>query len=148
MRPPVVRVSTRRGAQVLEKTDLHRSAARCYAALMDAHEGNLRAARAQVTRHASSLGRWELATAPPAAPLQPFAREYVGWAEDMAVPLCRRELPTEEVPLIINFGSPFHLFAPGTTQRQAHLTSFVTGAYDTFPDRGIPRERRQWRGPR
>lgn len=50
----------------------------------------------------------------------------------MTVPLCRRELPTEEVPLIINFGSAFHLFAPGTTQRQTRLTSFVTGAYDTF----------------
>ena len=99
---------------------------------MDAHEGNLCAARAQVTRHTSSLGRWELATAPPAALLQPFVREYVGWTEHMAVPLRRRELPTEEVPLIINFGSPFHLFAPGTTQRQTRLTSFVTGAYDTF----------------
>jgi hypothetical protein len=36
--------------------------------------------------------------------LHPFAREYVGWSEQVSAPLCRRELPTEEAPLIINFG--------------------------------------------
>jgi len=88
--------------------------------------------RAQVTRHASALGRWELATAPPAAALRPFAREYVGWNEQVSAPLCRRELPTEEAPLIINFGAPFHLFAPGDSRRHLDLASFVTGAYDTY----------------
>ena len=88
--------------------------------------------RAKVTRHTSALGRWELATAPPAEALRPFAREYIGWSEQVAAPLCRRELPTEEAPLIINFGAPFHLFAPGDSRRQLDLTSFVTGAYDTY----------------
>lgn len=88
--------------------------------------------RAAVTRHQSSVGRWEFATAQPAATLRPFAREYVGWDETLAVPLCRRELPTEEVPLIINFGAPFHLFAPGSHRRAADVRSFVTGAYDTY----------------
>jgi AraC-like DNA-binding protein len=50
----------------------------------------------------------------------------------MSVAFCRRELPTEEAPLIINFGAPFHLFAPGTARRDCDLTSFVTGAYDTY----------------
>ncbi len=85
-----------------------------------------------VTRHQSSLGRWELATARPAARLHPFVRSYVGWDETFAVPLCRRELPTELAPLIINFGEPFRLFAPGTTQRSAKMRSFITGAYDTY----------------
>lgn len=85
-----------------------------------------------VTRHQSNLGRWELATAQPAAPLRPFVRSYVGWDEAFAVPLCRREIPTELAPLIINFGEPFHLFAPGTTQRSADMRSFITGAYDTY----------------
>jgi AraC-like DNA-binding protein len=80
----------------------------------------------------SSLGRWELATAQPAAALRPFARDYVGWTEVTAAPLRRREVPTEVVPLIINFGAPFHLFAPGSARRDLDLASFVTGAFDTF----------------
>ena len=88
--------------------------------------------RAKVTRHTSALGRWELATAPPAEALRPFAREYVGWSEQVSAPLCRRELPTEEAPLIINFGAPFRLFAPGDSRRHLDLASFITGAYDTY----------------
>lgn len=85
-----------------------------------------------VTRHQSSLGRWEYATAQPTARLRPFAREYVGWEESLAMPLCRRELPTEVAPLIINFGAPFHLFAPGSERRASDVRSFITGAYDTY----------------
>ena len=50
----------------------------------------------------------------------------------MSAPLCRRELPTEEAPLIINFGAPFHLFAPGDSRRHLDPASFITGAYDTY----------------
>ena len=85
-----------------------------------------------MTRHESALGRWELATRPPAEALRPFAREYVGWNEQVSSPLCRRELPTEEAPLIINFGAPFRLFTPGDRRRHVDLTSFVTGAYDSW----------------
>jgi AraC-like DNA-binding protein len=85
-----------------------------------------------VTRHRSDVGWWELAKASPAQALRPFAREYVGWNEQVAAPLCRRELPTDEAPLIINFGAPFRLFKPGDSQRDVDLASFVTGAYDTY----------------
>jgi AraC-like DNA-binding protein len=88
--------------------------------------------RVTVTRHASDLGCWELAKGAPAESLRPFAREYVGWSEQVRAPLCRRELPTEEAPLIINFGGPFRLFAPGQSRQAAALRSFVTGAYDTY----------------
>jgi AraC-like DNA-binding protein len=88
--------------------------------------------RATVTNHTSPLGSWELATARPAEPLRAFARTYVGWKEDVSTPLRRRELPTEEAPLIINFGAPFHLFTPGGARRGRDLTSFITGAYDTY----------------
>src|SRR5688572_32662245 len=64
--------------------------------------------------------------------LRPFAREYVGWDEHLTKPLRRRELPTEVAPLIINFGAPFHLFAPGGERRDRDLASFITGAYDTY----------------
>lgn len=85
-----------------------------------------------MTRHASSLGTWELARAEPAPPLRPFVREYVGWYERLPQPLRRRELPTEDAPLIINFGDPFRLFAPGGVNRAFERTSFLTGAYDTY----------------
>jgi AraC-like DNA-binding protein len=89
--------------------------------------------RVTVTRHDSALGRWELARAPAAESLRPFAREYIGWSEYVTTPLRRREMPTEEVPLIINFGAPFHLFPPGHSRRRGvDLASFVTGAYDTY----------------
>ena len=88
--------------------------------------------RVTVTRHSSALGRWELARAAAPESLRPFAREYVGWTEQVPAPLCRRELPTEEAPLIINFGDPFRLFAPGESRRHVAFRSFITGAYDTF----------------
>ncbi len=88
--------------------------------------------RVERTRHSSTLGRWELATARPVKALRPFAREYVGWDEQLWTPLRRRELPTMEAPLIINFGAPFHLFTPGGERRGRNMTSFVTGAYDTY----------------
>lgn len=88
--------------------------------------------RVTLTRHNSEIGCWELAKATPVESLRPFAREYVGWNERFAVPLCRRELPADEAPLIINFGAPFRLFKPGASRRDVDLTSFVTGAYDTY----------------
>ena len=94
--------------------------------------GRITQTRANVTRHSSPLGCWELAKAPPAQSLRPFVREYVGWSEQVSVPLRRLELPTEEAPLIINFGSPYRLFVPGGSRRDVDLASFITGAYDTY----------------
>jgi len=88
--------------------------------------------RAIVTRHTSNLGSWELARATPAAALSPFVRHYVGWSEQVASPLLRRELPTATAPLIINFGAPYRLFRPGAFADAVTLTSFITGAYDTY----------------
>jgi len=67
----------------------------------------------------------------PAAPLRGLVREYVGWHEFAATPINRRELPTEIIPVIINFAGPIRVFDP---QRPGHWTdhdSFSTGAYDT-----------------
>jgi AraC-like DNA-binding protein len=68
--------------------------------------------------------------APPLPALRPYVREYIGWFEHMTAPLCRRETPTEEAPLIINFGEPIRLFDLGDSRRYADVGSFVTGAYD------------------
>lgn len=89
------------------------------------------ASRTTVTRHASALGRWEMAVAPSAPELRPYVRAYVGWFEQMAAPLVRRELPTEEAPLIFNLGAPIRLFDLRDPRRHRDVGSFITGAYDT-----------------
>jgi AraC-like DNA-binding protein len=85
---------------------------------------------AATTRHVSPIGRWEMSVAPPPPAFAGLVREYVGWWEDMATPFVRRELPTDEAPLIIAFGAPFRLYVPGDTARFDDVGSFVTGAYD------------------
>lgn len=84
-----------------------------------------------VTRHRSALGSWESAVSPAPAALAGLVREYVGWWEDMATPLVRRELPTDEAPLIFAFGAPFRLFDLADPTRFTDTRSFATGAYDT-----------------
>ena len=63
----------------------------------------------QLIRNESEIGRWESAVRQPHVSLRPYVREYFGGSEDTFVPLCRRELPTEIAPLIINFGPPFRI---------------------------------------
>jgi AraC-like DNA-binding protein len=87
-------------------------------------------ARARITRHASALGRWEMAESEPMAPLRPYVHRYAGWFEHMAAPLVRRELPTEIAPLIIGFNAPVRLYDLDDPGASRDLTSFVTGAYD------------------
>ena len=66
----------------------------------------------------------------PAAPLRTLVREYVGWWEFAATPIHRRELPTEIIPVIINFGGPIRIFDPQRPDRWTDHDSFSTGAYD------------------
>jgi AraC-like DNA-binding protein len=88
--------------------------------------------RAHVIRHESALGRWEYAIGRPHPSLRAHVREYSGWAEQMAAPLVRREPPTEDVPVIINFGAPVRLYDQQDQSRWTDYGSFTTGAYDTF----------------
>ena len=73
-----------------------------------------------------------MAQAAPHVSLRPHVSEYVGWFENMAVPLCRRELPTEVIPLIINFGAPIRIFDRQNPARWTDFGSFTTGAFDTY----------------
>lgn len=88
------------------------------------------ATRATLTRHESALGRWEMAVASPAPELRPYVHAYVGWLEQMTAPLVRRELPTDEAPLIFNLGAPIRLFDLDDPRRHRDVGSFITGAYD------------------
>jgi len=72
-----------------------------------------------------------MVTASPHASLRSHVRRYVGWWEHRTTPLYRRELPSAEVPLIINFGAPIRLFDVEDRTRSTELGSFATGAYDS-----------------
>ena len=86
----------------------------------------------RIVAHESPMGRWEMALRQPHPALRAHVRQYVGWIEHMATALLRRELPTELIPLIINFGAPVRVFEAGESERFSDLDSFSTGAYDTF----------------
>jgi AraC-like DNA-binding protein len=89
--------------------------------------------RAEIIRHQSELGCWEYAIGKPDPSLYPHVKDrYYGWSEQMATPLCRREVPTEDVPVIINFGAPFRLFDQADPSRWTDYRSFTTGAYDAY----------------
>jgi AraC-like DNA-binding protein len=70
--------------------------------------------------------------ASPHPSLRAHVREYVGWFEHFAVPVCRREVPTEDVPVIINFGSPIRLYDLQDQSRWTDYGSFTTGAFDSY----------------
>ena len=88
--------------------------------------------RIEHVRHESVLGRWESAVALPHPSLRPYVRRYVGGSEETHQPLCRRELPTEIAPVVINFGAPFRMFDPAHPSKSVDLRSFATGAFDTY----------------
>jgi AraC-like DNA-binding protein len=85
-----------------------------------------------ITRHESPLGRWESVVAAPHPALRPFVREYIGGSESTALPLVRRELPTEIAPVIFNFGAPFRVFDSADPSRFVEQSSFATGAFDSY----------------
>jgi AraC-like DNA-binding protein len=86
----------------------------------------------ETIRHDSERGQWEMVRRLPHPALRPYVREYVGWFEDFASPLCRREVPTEDVPVIINFAAPVRLFDIDHPSRWTDYGSFTTGAYDSY----------------
>lgn len=85
-----------------------------------------------LTRHRSELGRWAWAVAAPHPALRPYVREYVGASEEVLQPVCRRELPADIAPVVINFGAPFRMVDSAASARTVLLRSFATGAFDTY----------------
>lgn len=65
----------------------------------------MQSARVRLIRHDSPQMQFELAFAAPVRALRMYVREYVGWSDRSRTPARRRELPSGNVPLIINFGS-------------------------------------------
>jgi len=91
----------------------------------------MRAPAIEVERHASLLGRWEIAHRLPPPELRAVVRHYVGWFEQTPGPFRRRELPIDAVPVIISFGDPF-LLADADDGARSRRVSFVAGMHDRW----------------
>lgn len=83
----------------------------------------------RVRRRHSDAGGWELAEAPAAPTLTGLVRGYAGFVETSATPLRRREPPSGTPVLIVNFGTPLEVGAPGR-RTIAHTGSFVARLSD------------------
>jgi AraC-like DNA-binding protein len=83
----------------------------------------------RVERHRSELGTWELATRPAHPALRAHVAGYCGFREDIPGGFRRREVPSAQVPLIISFGDPLWVGAPGGRPGRG-VTSFVAGLHD------------------
>src|SRR5262245_33937949 len=75
-------------------------------------------------------GEWELINAQPHPALRPHVAGYTAWFERRASPLQRRELPSQYIPLIINFGSAIRVSHAADPTRWDTYGTFTTGAYD------------------
>jgi AraC-like DNA-binding protein len=80
--------------------------------------------RTRIRTGASEGGGWELAEAAPGPGLAGVVRGYVGFVETAKRTLRRREPPSATAVLIINFGVPLEVGAPGRPAT-AHRGSFV-----------------------
>ncbi len=79
-------------------------------------------------------GWWELHSGSPHSSLSGQVRgDYVGWTECTTRPIRRTEVAGTIIPLIINFGAPYRVFAGvGADVSGADRSSFVAGLYDTW----------------
>ncbi|MBB4663054.1 AraC family transcriptional regulator [Conexibacter arvalis] len=91
----------------------------------------MRAPAIQLERHASLIGRWEIAHRLPPPELRGVVQRYVGWFEQTPQPLRRRELPVGAVPVIVSFGDPFVL-SDADGGRRDKRCSFVAGMHDRW----------------
>ena len=80
-------------------------------------------------RHESDLGRWELVRRGPAAGLGNVVRGYCGYEEHSPGPMRRREVPQDQVTLILGFGPTLRVSGPGEAPRERD--SFVAAVNDS-----------------
>lgn len=90
--------------------------------------------RAYATRHESPEGSWERVSGTPDPRLRQYViGAYTGYRERTAGPMRRRELPSPQVVLIIDFGPVLRVFdARDPSQSARHASGFVAGLDDTF----------------
>lgn len=75
--------------------------------------------------------RLEAVARPPHPALAGIVRAYTAWDERAAGPVRRREMPSVDVPLILNLGPPFRVREAAAPERRAvSHGSFVAGLHD------------------
>ena len=87
---------------------------------------------AQVSRHESEIGWWEMVSQAAAPRLRQHVLGYCGYEEETVGFTRRRELPSGEVIVIIGFGPKLETTYPGQApDRVAKHRSFVAGLHET-----------------
>lgn len=90
------------------------------------------ASPAQVTRHESGIGWWEMVSQAATPRLRRHVRGYCGYEEETVGFTRRRELPSGEVVLIIGFGPKLETTYPQLApDRVSTHRSFVAGLHET-----------------
>jgi len=88
---------------------------------------------AQVTRHESEIGWWEMVSQAAAPRLRRHVLGYCGYEEETVGFTRRRELPSGEVTLIIGFGPKLETRYPElAADRTSTQRSFVAGLHETY----------------
>jgi len=88
-------------------------------------------ARPDIVRHRSATASWDMARARPHPAIAAHVRGYTGWDEHTAAPMRRRELPSGDIPLVLNLGAPFTVRpADAPAAAAVRVGSFVAGLHD------------------
>ena len=88
------------------------------------------APRVRVLRHESELGAWELVRRAPGPELHGYVVGYEGYVERSApVQVLRQQVPVAQLPLIVNFGSPWAASDTPDGPGELH-DSFFAGLFD------------------
>jgi AraC-like DNA-binding protein len=86
--------------------------------------------RTEVVRHVSGFGDWESVRCAPDPRLGAYVSRYEGYVGRTADFGRRMEVPSTDVPFIINFGSFYIVSGPGNVAGPAAYGSFVAGMVD------------------
>jgi AraC-like DNA-binding protein len=84
-----------------------------------------------VVRHESPPIRFELAFGRPAGALKGVVSEYFAWIDQSSVQSCLRELPSGNIPLIINFGSRVREYDRRKPKLWTERRAFISGLQDS-----------------
>jgi hypothetical protein len=97
-----------------------------------------------VTRHDSPGSWWEFASRPPHPALAECLVGYLGYTQQTAQPMRRREVPSGQITLIVGFGDPIEVveMSHSSSPQPGTVTSFVAGLHQghaLVDDRGRQR---------
>lgn len=86
----------------------------------------------QIDEHHSELGRWRVAQRRAHPHLRAFMRGYLASSSSLPKPVRERHLPSTEIPLFLNFGSPHRRLDSAAPQNAVdHDGAWVVGLHDS-----------------